>query len=122
MAAAPALWGSYPGRSGNRRRRPHFGIILCHTKRPTCFATFGILSIIRKCWSKLTTAIPENRRFGTKAIRRATLTWLAERNPLVSRLVAGYRKLDVLEDFYIQRDVIINLLETVPTPKGWDLE
>lgn len=86
------------------------------------FAWNGSMSYFRKYWSKLTMALPEHRRFGTKAIRRATLTWLAERNPLVSRLVAGHRKLDVLEDFYVQRDVIVNLLETMPTPKGWDLE
>lgn len=85
------------------------------------FAWNGSLSFFRNCWKLLTKAMPTDRQLGLKAIRRATLTWLAERNPLVSRLVAGHRKLDVLEDYYVQRDVIINLLESMPVPKGWDI-
>lgn len=85
------------------------------------FAWTGSNSCFRARWSRLAQSLPKDRRFGTKAIRRAALTWLAERNPLVSRLAAGHRKLDVLEDFYIQRDVIIDLLESMPSPKGWDL-
>lgn len=86
------------------------------------FAWNGVKSYFRTCWRDVTRTFAEHRRFGLKAIRRATLTWLAERNPLVSRLVAGHRKLDVLEDFYVQRDVVINLLESMPIPKGWDIE
>lgn len=81
----------------------------------------GGKSYFQARWRDLTARLPENRRFGLKAIRRATLTWLAERNPLVSRLVAGHRKLDVLEDFYVQRDVVVNLLESMPVPRGWDV-
>lgn len=85
------------------------------------FAWNGTWSYLRKKWGQLVAALPANRRFGWHAIRRATLTWLAERNPLVSRLVAGHRKLDVLEDFYCQRSVVVGLLESMPIPRGWDL-
>lgn len=86
------------------------------------FAWNGSLTHFCKQWRSIMSVLPAERWFGTKAIRRATLTWLAERNPLVSRLVAGHRKLDVLEDFYIQREVVIQLLESMPVPKGWDLQ
>ncbi|GAB4141022.1 MAG: hypothetical protein Kow0040_29560 [Thermogutta sp.] len=85
------------------------------------FAWAGTPFFFHTRWRCISAALPAGRRFCTKAIRRATLTWLAERNPLVSRLVAGHRKLDVLEDYYVQRDVIINLLESMPAPKGWDI-
>jgi hypothetical protein len=85
------------------------------------FAWNGSRSFFRNGWNRLIRALPANRRFGTKAVRRATLTWLAERNPLVSRLVAGHRKLDVLEDYYVQRAVVCDLLESMPIPAGWDV-
>lgn len=84
------------------------------------FAWKGTASYFHERWRIIAEVLPPERRFCTKAIRRAALTWLAERNPLISRLVAGHRKLDVLEDFYIQRDVVIDLLESMPCPKGWD--
>lgn len=92
------------------------------TREGRVFAWNGHISNFRTKWNQLTRVLPPSRRFGLKAIRRAALTWLAERNPLVARLVAGHRKLDVLEDFYVQREVVIALLEQMPSPQGWDLE
>lgn len=62
-------------------------------------------------------ALPPARRAGFYGLRRATLSWLAARNPLVARLVAGHRKLDVLEDHYIDRRVVVELLEALPRPE-----
>jgi len=90
------------------------------TKEGKFFAWNGHLSHFRTKWNQLTRCLPKGRRFGLKAIRRAALTWLAERNPLVARLVAGHRKLDVLEDYYVQREVVMELLESMPCPRGWD--
>lgn len=72
-------------------------------------------------WRTFLRVLPLGRRFHFKGFRRATLTWLAERNPIVSRLVAGHRKLDILEDFYCQRSVVVDVLESMPIPAGWDL-
>lgn len=91
------------------------------SKEGRLLAWNGSLSHFRKKWNQLKAVLPKGRRFGLKAIRRAALTWLAERNPLVARLVAGHRRLDVLEDFYVQREVVIQLLESMPIPKGWDV-
>jgi len=61
--------------------------------------------------------IPPHRRAAFYGLRRATLTWLGARNPVVARLVAGHRKLDVLEDHYLDRRVVVELLEALPRPE-----
>jgi len=63
-----------------------------------------------------TTILPEDRRLGFHGLRRATLHWLAERNPLVARKVAGHSGGDVLADHYVGADVVIPLLERLPQP------
>lgn len=80
------------------------------------FAWSGSRSWLFACWRRINGGLPRHRRFCFKGFRRATLTWLAQRNALVARLVAGHRTLDVLEAHYIDRRVVVDLLEQLPRP------
>ena len=62
------------------------------------------------------TDIPEHRRFGFHGLRGALITWLAERNPMVARIVAGHSTNDVTQKYYVNPKIIVDLLEQVPQP------
>jgi integrase len=66
---------------------------------------------------QLAEALPPGRRFGFHGLRKAALHWLASKNPLVARKVAGHVDgSDVLSDHYTGADVVMELLERLPQP------
>jgi len=68
--------------------------------------------------------IPEPRRFGFKAFRKACATQLAEINPMAAQLQLGHRGRNVTRDFYVNRKIVARACEQLPQPKwcedfGW---
>jgi integrase len=63
-----------------------------------------------------TTEIPESRRFGYHGLRKACITWLASKNPMVAKIVGGHRG-GVTQDFYVNPKIVEDLLEELPQPR-----
>ena len=62
------------------------------------------------------TAIPAHRRFGYHGLRKACLTWLAERNPMIAAIVGGHRG-GVTQEHYVNPRIVASLLDKLPQPK-----
>jgi len=62
------------------------------------------------------TDLAEHRKFGYHGLRKACLTWLAERNPMVAQIVGGHRG-GVTKEHYVNPKIVAGLLEELPQPK-----
>jgi integrase len=61
--------------------------------------------------------IPEHRRLGFKAFRKACGTQLAEINPMAAQLQLGHGGRNVTRDFYVNRKIVAKACEALPQPQ-----
>jgi hypothetical protein len=62
------------------------------------------------------TDIREHRKFGYHGLRKACLTWLAARNPMVAKIVGGHRG-GITQEYYVNPKIVEELLDELPQPK-----
>jgi integrase len=105
-AAVQAVWG---GARPGRQAGPLFGWRGWPRTKSWFYQLLGRI--------EQTAGLAEDRRFGLKGFRKATLTWLSGENDLVARIVAGHRSGSVLLTNYANRFKIVpRYLDRLPQP------